>query len=305
MSLAALARLQQGQRAPLRDQQRRGEVVDLHPLPQELRVVLRHRVVRARRGRGPAGPAIGSRADRRPVAAGRSIRWARSVTVRVDSGRSRGVHQPEAQMGGEPVDHGAGDRPAVVLGGGQQVGGDRLDLAEVVAAAGASARAARRWPGGPAPGWRPARPGPRPAPGAGRPATPAPRSAAAAPAGPPGSPAPGTQSARCAFSSSISSAARRLGAATASRSARSASERRRQGGQQRTAWPPACRSRSATAPTAQMPRGRGDVGQRQARRPCAGAAAVGRSSADRAPPAVGSSGADRPCAVVASSFATP
>ena len=44
MSLAALARAQQGERAPLRDQQRRREVVDLDPLLQEFRVVLRHLV---------------------------------------------------------------------------------------------------------------------------------------------------------------------------------------------------------------------------------------------------------------------
>ena len=48
-------------------------------------------------------------------------------------GQIGGVHQPETQMGGQPVDHGPGDRAAVVLGGGQQVGRDGLDLAEVVA----------------------------------------------------------------------------------------------------------------------------------------------------------------------------
>ncbi len=44
-----------------------------------------------------------------------------------------GVRQPEPQVRGQPVDDGPGDRAAVVLGGRQQVGRDRLDLAEVVA----------------------------------------------------------------------------------------------------------------------------------------------------------------------------
>ena len=48
-------------------------------------------------------------------------------------GQIGGVHQPETQVRGQPVDHRPGDRAAVVLGRGQQVGGDRFDLAEVVA----------------------------------------------------------------------------------------------------------------------------------------------------------------------------
>ena len=132
MSLAALARSQQRQRAPLRDQQRRGEVVDLHPLLAGTPSSPAAPRGPARRGRAPAAPAIASRAGRRPAAAGRRSGAARSVTVRVDSGRSVVCTQPEAQVRGQPVDHGPGDRPALVLGGRQQVGRDLLDLAEVV-----------------------------------------------------------------------------------------------------------------------------------------------------------------------------
>ena len=132
MSLAALARLQQRQRAPLGDQQRRGEVVDLHPLLQELRVVLRHLVSQHH---------MAERLQRQRsgvVLAGVGLRQVDDPVRQVGDGpggfgQVGGVRQPEAQVGGQPVDHGPGDRAAVVLGGGQQVGGHGLDLAEVVA----------------------------------------------------------------------------------------------------------------------------------------------------------------------------
>ena len=132
MSLAALARLQQGQRALLRDQQRRGEVVDLHPLLEELRVVLRHRVFQHDVAERLQGKRSGV------VLTGVGLRQVDDPVRQIGDGpggfgQIGGVHQPEAQMGGQPVDHGPGDRPALVLGGGQQVGRDRLDLAEVVA----------------------------------------------------------------------------------------------------------------------------------------------------------------------------
>ena len=132
-----------------------------------------------------------------------------------------------------------------------------------------------------------------------RPATPAPRSAAAAPAGPPGSSSAWNAAARCA----------RLQLDLQRRPAA------------RARPPPAARTGRCPAPPASVVssgqlglplavldqrqrrradrRGLGDVVQRQARRPCAGAAAAGRSSADRGLRRLSVSiGADRPCADV-------
>ena len=130
--LGRLGPLQQGERALLRDQQRRGEVVDLHPLFEELRVVLRHRMAEHHVAEGLQGQRSGV------VLAGVGLRQVDDPVRQIGDGSGgfrqiRGVHQPESQMGGQSVDHGPGDRPAVVFGRGEQVGRDGFDLAEVIA----------------------------------------------------------------------------------------------------------------------------------------------------------------------------
>ena len=79
-----------------------------------------------------------------------------------------------------------------------------------------------------------------------------------------GMPSALNDSARCAFSSSISSAARRLGRGHRQQVRQARCPGRRPARSAPTAWPPACRSRSATAPTERCRRVC-DVGQCLAR----------------------------------------
>ena len=88
------------------------------------------------------------------------MRCARSVTVRVDSGRSEVCTSRKPRCAASRSTTVRVIGPAVVLGGRQQVGGDASRCRRSSCPAGASARAARRSPAGPAPGWRPARPAP-------------------------------------------------------------------------------------------------------------------------------------------------
>ena len=189
--LGRLGPAQQRQRAALRDQQRRREVVDLHPLLAGTPSSPAAPRDPARRGRAPAAPATGSRAGRRPAAAGRRCGCARSVTVRVDSGRSEvctsrnprcaASRSTTVRVIGPPSYLVAVSRSAATL----------LDLAEVVVLPAHPLPQVGVGPPGLLRGGGPLRPARRRAPGAGRPAPPAPRSAAAAPAARPGCPAPG------------------------------------------------------------------------------------------------------------------